>query len=725
MSSERLFKHPIKNIDVFLYPESVAVVGASQRPGSVGRAIVENLIASYKGRIYPVNPKYPKVLGLKSYPNLKSLPETPDLVVVAIRAERVLDVVEEAADIGARGVIVVSGGFAEAGPRGRMLQERLKEIITGSKTRLLGPNCIGVYNALSGIDTFFLPKDRMKRPHKGPIAIISQSGAFLASIMDWAAEEGIGISMAVNFGNKIDVDEVDFIEYFIHEEKIRTIIMYLESINPGRGRDFIDASRRAVQAGKSLLVIKAGRTSAGAAAAASHTAALAGDYAVYKAAFRQARVIEVDEPIQLFDMAKALVRLTPPRGRRVGIITNAGGPGVLAADRLAELGLEVPRFSEGLRAVLRRYFPERVAVGNPIDLTGDATPEDFKKALEAVIESGEVDMLMVLALMQPPTMHERVADIIADIAWRHRDKPIVAVTIGSEYAKKMRDYLENRGIPVYDFPDRAANALYALARCTECRWGVAPCGETYESLGALVPGDAREKAASIISEALERGGGKLLEHEAFAVLEAYGIPVPSYCLARSESEVRGCIERVGLPAVAKVVSPDVIHKSDVGGVILGLESVDEALKAYRRIRESLSKAMPEARFHGVLYQHMLPSGLEVIVGARRDPVFGVVLLFGLGGVLVELLKDVSIRIAPIEPCEALEMTLDIKGRRLLEGYRGAPPRDRRALAGVILKIARLMLDIPQVRELDLNPVMSYERGAAVADARIIVERGRA
>jgi len=724
MSSRRLFGHPLKDIDVFLYPESVAVVGASPRPGSVGRAIVENLLASYRGRIYSVNPRYPEILGLKSYPSLKHLPEAPDLAVVAVRAESVPGVVEEAVEIGVPGVIVISGGFAEAGPRGRELQERLKEIIRGSKTRLLGPNCIGVYNALSGIDTFFLPKDRMRRPHKGPIAIISQSGAFLASIMDWAAEEDIGISMAVNFGNKIDVDEVDFIEYFIHEEKIKTIIMYLESINPGRGREFIEASRRATEAGKSLLVLKVGRTSAGAAAAASHTAALAGDYAVYSAAFKQARIIEVDEPIKLFDMAKALVRLTPPRGPRVGIVTNAGGPGVIAADKLAELGLIVPRFSEGLRAELRKHFPERVAVGNPVDLTGDATPEDFRKALEIIVESGEVDMIMVLALMQPPTMHEGVADIIADIAWRHRDKPIVTVTIGSEYARRMREYLENRGIPVYEFPDRAANALYALARCTVCRWGAMPCGETYESLGAIVPSDARERVTPIIHEALRRGGGKLLEHEAFEVLEAYELPVPRYCLATSEADVEKCMEHVGVPAAAKVVSPDVIHKSDVGGVILNLGSVDDGVKAFKKIRDNLSRNMSDARFYGVLYQRMVPSGLEVIIGARRDPVFGTVLLFGLGGVFVELLRDVAIRVAPIEPCEALDMTLDIRGRRLLEGYRGVPPRDRRALAGVILKIARLMLDIPQVRELDLNPVMSYERGAAVADARIIVERGR-
>ncbi len=716
----RIVKPSKTEIDVFFYPKSIAVVGASKRPGSIGRAIVENLLESYKGAIYPVNPKYDEILGLKAYPNLSSLPEPPELVVVAVRAEATPPIVEEAGRVGAKGVIVVSGGFAESGEKGRMLQEQLKAIIKRYGMRLIGPNCIGVYNALSGVDTFFLPKDRMKRPHKGPIAIISQSGAFLASIMDWAADEGIGISKAVNFGNKIDVDEVDLLEYFAEDEHIKVIVMYLESINPGRGRAFIEAARRLTEAGKSVVVLKAGRTSAGAAAAASHTAALAGDYAVYRAAFKQARVIEVDEPIKLFDMAKALARLTPPRGPRVGIVTNAGGPGVIAADRLAELGLVVPRFTEELKARLRQFFPERVAVGNPVDLTGDATPEDFEKAMKIVIESDEVDMLMVLALMQPPTMHERIADIIADVAWRHRDKPVVTVTIGSEYAKRMREYLENRGIPVYDFPDKAANALYALYRCSTCRWGARPCGETYESLGAVVPGDAKEKAERIVEEAVKRGGGKLLEHEAFAVLEAYGLPVPRYCLARDSSEAASCLERVGTPAVAKVVSPDVIHKSDVGGVILGIKSVEEAERAFNEISRSLAAHKPDARLVGVLYQQMVPEGLEVIVGSRRDQTFGPVLLFGLGGVLVEAIRDVSIRVAPIEPCEALDMVNDIRGRRLLEGYRGMPPRDKRALAGVILKIARLMLDIPQVRELDLNPVMSYERGAAIADARIIV-----
>ncbi len=457
-------------LDVFFNPASVAIVGASPKEGSIGRAILENMMRRYRGKLYPVNPKYSEILGLKAYPRLVDIPEPVDLAVIAVRAEIVPAIMEDAAAKGVKGVIVVSGGFAEAGEEGRRLQERIKEIARKAGIRVIGPNCIGVYNALTGVDTFFLPWDRMRRPHKGPIAIISQSGAFLASVMDWAASEGIGISKAVNFGNKIDVDEVDLLEYFGEDENIKVIIVYLEGINPGRGKDFIRTAREVTEKrGKSIVLLKGGKTASGARAAASHTAALAGSYQVFRAAMRQANVIEVEDTITLFDMAKALALLNPPRGRRVAVVTNAGGPGVIATDNLVKYGLEVPAFSEKLRSRLREIFPPRVAVGNPVDLTGDATAEDFKKALEIIMESDEVDMLLVLALMQPPTMSEKVADYIAELAWKHRDKPLVVVTIGSEYAERLSTYLESRGIPVYDFPERAVRALYALSRCTMCR----------------------------------------------------------------------------------------------------------------------------------------------------------------------------------------------------------------------------------------------------------------
>ncbi|GAB6147903.1 acetate--CoA ligase family protein [Stetteria hydrogenophila] len=466
MTVDRLESSRVSHeLDVFFNPKSVAIVGASRRKGSVGRAILENMMRSYKGKIYPVNPKYDEILGLKAFPRLTDIPEDVDLAVIAVRAELVPAIMEDAAAKGVRGVVIVSAGFAEVGEEGKRLQDRILEIARRHGIRVVGPNCIGVYSALTGVDTFFMPWERMKRPHKGPIAIISQSGAFLTSVMDWAAEAGIGISKAVNFGNKIDVDEVDLLEYFGEDYNVRVIIVYLEGVSPGRGRELIRVARKVtLEKGKHILLLKGGKTSSGARAAASHTAALAGSYEVFRAAMKQANIIEVDDIVTLFDMAKALALLRTPKGRRVGVVTNAGGLGVIASDNLVKYGLEVPHFSERLRARLRELFPPRAAVGNPVDLTGDARDEDFKKALEALINSDEVDMILVIVLMQPPTLTLRVVDYIAEESHKRKDKPVVVATAGSEYAWKLREYLESRGIPVYEFPERAARALYALAR---------------------------------------------------------------------------------------------------------------------------------------------------------------------------------------------------------------------------------------------------------------------
>lgn len=595
----------------------------------------------------------------------------------------------------------------------------LLEIKERYKTRILGPNCIGVYNAIIGLDTFFLPYERMKRPHKGPIAIVSQSGAYLASIMDWAAEEGIGISKAVNFGNKVDIDEIDLLNYFADDDDIRVILVYLEGIKPGKGREFIDIARKVtLERGKSIVLLKTGRTGHGARAAYSHTAALAGSYEVFRAAFKQARIIEVEDTLRLFDAAKTLAYLTPPKGKRVGILTNAGGPGVISTDALTSLGLEVPRFSSELQEKLRSMFPPRVAIGNPVDLTGDAGPEEYRKVLDLLMSSKEIDMLLIIALMQPPTMDIKVADIIADFAWKKKEKPVVVVTIGSEYAKEFKAYLENRGIPVYDFPDKAAFALYALSRCSECRWG---SKVSYPEIKLNNIVDKNEnKAKEIIRSAINSGRKKLLEHESFEILKLYDIPVPDFCLATTEFEAKECASNMKPPYVVKIVSPDIVHKSDVGGVILNLSDEDDVLKGYRSVLSNVKRMAPGAHIEGILIQHMVPQGLEVIVGGKKDPIFGPTVLFGLGGIFVEVFRDISIRVAPISSIEAFEMINEIKAKKLLEGYRGQKPRDKKALATVILKIARLMLRQPAVSELDLNPVMSYENGAIVADARIIV-----
>ncbi len=455
-------------MEAFFNPSSIAIVGASPRPGSLGRAILDNLRLRFKGRLYPINPKYSSELGLTWYSSIGDLPEPPDLVVIAVKAGLVPRILESAGEKGAKAAVIISGGFAESGEEGRRLQEEAYEIARKYGVRVVGPNCIGVYNALTGVDTFFLPYDRMRRPPRGPVAIISQSGAFLASIMDWAALEGIGIAKAVNFGNKMDVDEVDMLEYFGWDDDIRVILMYLEGLRPGRGREFVRVAKEVTRR-KPVILLKGGKTSRGASAAASHTAALAGDYDVLRGVMRQARIIEAEEVIDMFDMGKALSNLNYPKGQRVGIVTNAGGPGVIMVDNLVRYGLDVPEFSHSLQERLREVFPPRVAVRNPVDLTGDASNEDYEKALRTVVESGEVDIIVVIALMQPPVLTVELGDLIADIAWEHRGIPFVVVTMGSDIAKKLAERIEGRGIPVYPFPERAARAVYAIAHCSMCR----------------------------------------------------------------------------------------------------------------------------------------------------------------------------------------------------------------------------------------------------------------
>ncbi|MCE4614121.1 MAG: CoA-binding protein [Desulfurococcales archaeon] len=456
------------DLEPFFNPSSIAIVGASPKKGSLGRAILDNLVSRYRGFIYPVNPKYIDELGLKWYSGIKEIPEPPELAIIAVKADFVPGILEEAGMKGSKAAIIISGGFAESGERGRQLQEEASNIARKYNIRVIGPNCIGVYNALVGLDTFFLPQDRMRRPPRGPIAIISQSGAFLASIMDWAALEGIGIAKAVNFGNKMDVDEVDMLEYFGWDDDIRVILMYIEGLKPGRGKDFIEIAKR-VTSRKPVILLKGGKTSRGARAAASHTAALAGDYNVLKGALKQARILESDEVLDLFDMGKALANLRYPRGKRVVIVTNAGGPGVIMVDNLIRYGLEVPELSKELQEKLKSVFPPRVAVRNPVDLTGDASNEAYEKALTTIVESGEADIIVVIALMQPPVLKIELGDLIADIAWSHHNIPFVVVTMGSDIAKQLEERVEGRGIPVYNFPERAARAVYAIAHCSKCR----------------------------------------------------------------------------------------------------------------------------------------------------------------------------------------------------------------------------------------------------------------
>ncbi|GGP21345.1 CoA-binding protein [Thermocladium modestius] len=447
-------------VEALIHPSSVAVVGATPRRDSIGNVITLNLTSKFRGTVYLVNPRYSEINGVRAYPSIKDIGQPIDLAVIAVPAPLVPSVMREAAEAGVRAAIIISGGFSEVGESGAKLEEEVR--LAKGRVRVLGPNCIGVYNASTGLDTFFLPEDRMGRPRPGPIALISQSGAVAGAILDWAARRGLGIGVAVNYGNKLDVTEVDLMKHLASDPSIKVITMYMEGFKyPGEGRRFMEAAKE-VSARKPVVVYKAGRSRSSRRAVASHTAALAGNYEVYSAAFRQAGLIEASSVREVFDMAKALATQPLPRGRRVLVLTDSGGMGVQATDALESLGLSVPELPEAQRERLRKMLPPLAAVGNPIDLTGSATDEMYRSVIDEVIPTDSVDMAMIIALMQLPSLTVNLANYIIDA--RRYGKPMVVVSFGgNEFMAKFNDALDEGGVPVYATPDRAAKALWALA----------------------------------------------------------------------------------------------------------------------------------------------------------------------------------------------------------------------------------------------------------------------
>jgi acetyl coenzyme A synthetase (ADP forming)-like protein len=456
------------NIDALFHPSSVAVVGATPKQGHVGYVIMVNLLGKFKGKVFLVNPRYDSINGVKCYKGLTDVDDEVDLAVIAVPAPVVPQVVADAVKKGVKALIIISGGFSEVGDEGRRLEDEVRSIIKDSKVRVLGPNCIGVYNAENGLDTFFLPEDRMGRPPKGPIALISQSGAVAAAILDWASRRKLGIGLAVNYGNKIDVSESELLEYFAGNPNVKVITIYMEGLKyPGEGLRFLETARKVAQV-KPVIVYKAGRTKASVHAVASHTAALAGDYEIYRGAFRQAGLIEANSVREMFDLAKALATQPLPRGKRVLVLTDSGGMGIQAVDTLSTLGLEVPELPETMQAMLRKYLPPLAIVRNPVDVTGSATDEYYKIVLDSILPTSYVDMALIVALMQIPGLTPNLVNYIIDA--KRYGKPMVVVSFGgSALMEKFNDALENSGIPVYATPDRGARALWALVEYSRIR----------------------------------------------------------------------------------------------------------------------------------------------------------------------------------------------------------------------------------------------------------------
>ena len=691
-------------------PTSIAVIGAAREPYKIGHQILKNLVEGGfpKKKIYPVNPFADTILGLKCYRSVKDVPGPVDMAVIAVPARVVPTVLRECAEKGVKAVVVISAGFKEVG---RVEEEReLVEIAKKGGMRLLGPNVIGLCDTVKNVNASFC----QCLPHPGDIAFVTQSGALGIAAVGWTRLKSIGLSDLIGIGNKADVDEVDLIEFFGDDPHTKVVALYLEGVS--RGREFLEVARR-VSRKKPIVVLKAGRAERAARAIRSHTGSLAGSDIAYEAAFKQAGVLRASSFQELFDWAVALSKLPLPQGRGTVILTNGGGAGVMATDYANSLGLELMDIPEDLAKRLRRFMPPFGSTLNPVDLTGMATSEWYRGALEVLLEDPRVHSVVVLYCHTAQTDPGEIADAVVE-AWDKtgREKPVVASFIGGEECAGECARLTSKGIPCYESPERAVSALVALYRYKEYL-------ERREGGEYPVLEVDRERAAEIIERAKSEGRFSLTSYEALRVAEAYGVPIPPQHLAKSEEEAAEAAERIGYPVVLIVESPDIVHKTEVGGIKLGLESREQVVQAFREIMASVSERAPEAEIRGIVVRKMVPKGVEVIVGVHRDPCFGPLVMFGSGGVLVELLKDVSFRIAPLAVEDVREMISETKVCKVLEGYRGMPVADMERLVEVVLRISRLALDFPEITDIDVNPLFVYEKGegCVAVDVKVLLE----
>lgn len=691
-----------------LAPGAIAVVGASRTPDTIGHQIVANLIRyGFTGAVYPVNPRAPSIHSVRAYPSVTDLPDPVDLAVIAVPRERVLGVTEECGRRGIRGLAVISAGFREVGEAGARHELELMEVVRRYGMRMVGPNCMGVLNTdpTISMNATFAPS----MPPFGPAAFVSQSGALGLSVLDYAKEYGIGISQFVSVGNKPDVSGNDLLLHWENDPAVGMILMYVESF--GNPRRFLEIASR-ISRTKPIIAVKSGRSTVGARAASSHTGALAASDAAVDALLAQAGVLRAASVEELFDLAMAFGGRGIPRSRRTAVLTNSGGPGILAADALEASGMTLVELDSSTVGKLTPLFPAEASIRNPLDMIASATPAGYRSALGALLEDPNVDS--ALAIFVPPlgVRQADVAEAITRAVEAVPGKPVLAVLMGREGLPQGRAELHECGIPAYIFPESAARSLSVICRYREWR-------DRPEAPDPVLVVD-RARAAAIIAQARKDGVLKLPELETLELLEAYGIAAAPAGLARTADEAVALATRIGLPVVLKIVSPQIIHKTDVGGVQIGISSPEEVRMAYTAIESSVRQAAPDATIDGILVQRMLQGGRELIAGIVRDPSFGPLVMFGLGGVLVEVLRDVVFRVAPFHLAEAVAMVNGIRGSRILDAIRGMPAADRTAIELVLLRLSLLATDFPEIEEVDINPLLASSTGAIAADGRILL-----
>jgi acetyl coenzyme A synthetase (ADP forming)-like protein len=692
----------------FFDPSSVAVVGASQNPAKIGYDILNNIIQyHYGGAVYPINPRAQEILGHKAYPDLASVPSEIDLAVVAVPAPAVKGVLEQCGKKGVDSAVVITAGFKETGPQGARLEEELLMRARELGVRVVGPNCLGIIDTGSALNASFAAG----MPLAGHIGFFSQSGAMCVAILDWALGENVGFSTFVSLGNKMDISETEIMLSMGEDENTRVILGYLESIDDGPR--FMKAARE-VSKKKPVIIIKSGTTGAGAKAASSHTGALAGSEHAYRAAFKQSGIIHAESMQALFGYAMAFASQPLPKGPSLVIITNSGGPGILAADACERSSLHLTPTRKETADRLREFLPPTASVYNPIDIIGDATHERYEKTLDVILKDEFTHAVLILLTPTAAVEAEDVARGIVRLA-KDADKPIMTAFMGERRVRGARKIFQDHAIPTYDYPEDAVAALNAMLGYRQ--WLERP-ERKYRSFEADTD-IVRKVFASVIKQHRH----DLVESEARQVLSAYGFRVPESHIARTTQEAVVAASKIGYPVVMKIASPDVLHKSDMGGVRAGLENQTMVEEAFFEITSAIQLRQPRARILGVMVQEMILQGKEVILGITRDIQFGPMIMFGLGGIYVEVLKDIAFRIAPLSVEEADAVIRDIRSFPLLRGVRGEAPADIAGIRDGLLRLSQMAIDFPEIIEADINPLLVRPegQGAVAVDARITIQ----
>jgi len=704
----------IRNLDKIFDPQRVAVIGASDSPSSVGYTVLRNLVGSgFRGVVYPVNPKRESVQGIHAYADVPSLPHPPDLAVICTPAPTVPGIIRACGEAGTRGIVIISAGFREIGAEGRALeQEVIEEQRKFDGMRILGPNCLGILVPGISLNASFAAST----PQKGHIGFISQSGALCTSVLDWASDEGIGFSYFVSVGNVLDVTMGDLIDYFGAATDTRSIILYIESLT--EAREFMSAAR-AFSRTKPIVAYKAGRFAKSAQAAASHTGAMAGVDAVYEAAFHRAGIVRIFEVGDMFDCAELLARQEPPKGDRLAIITNAGGPGVMTTDALIALDGELADLSEETMDKLNEALPPFWSHGNPVDVLGDAPPDRFADAVKIVLKDENVDALLVILTPQAMTDPTATARALGQVAAKAH-KPVLAAWMGGRLVREGVALLNKAGIPTYTTPEKAVRAfMYLVSYARNLRI----LHETPRDLPVAFPLD-RKRLRSVFDTILTEGNEILSENVSKAFLEAYEIPVTKPILARAADEAVKVARQYGYPVVMKIHSPDITHKTDVGGVVLNVSSDDEVREAYAKIIEGATEKQPDAQIVGVTVQKMVsyPTSFELILGTKKDPVFGSVIMVGMGGTAAEVFRDRALGLPPLNEVLAREMLQSLKSWPLLQGYRGKPGANIDRLIEILMRFSYLVADYPEIAELDVNPLLVTPDDVIALDARVVIDQ---